>query len=77
MVICNIYHLEFSKPTRANSIVIRDRVIMLLKKDYEGNPSKVYCAYDYKTKQYLTFGHTKEECIERLNNATDEQWSRI
>lgn len=73
----NIYQLEFSKPTRSNSIVIHDRVIMLMKKDYEGKSAKIYIAYDYKTKKQLTFHFDKDKLIEVLNRVSQDKWDLL
>lgn len=72
----NIYQQEFSKLTKANSCIINGRIIVILKKDYEGKVCSVYVAYDYKTKKQLLFSFNKDDLISKLK-ALGERFNEI
>lgn len=63
-VIC--YAGTLPKPTRCNSIVISNRVISIIKKDYEGKSINMFSAYDYKSGKLLHSDFTKEDLISFL-----------
>ena len=63
---CIKYELDFSKPTRSNSVVIGDRVIMIMKRDELGKTIKFFIAYDYKTKRILAWNNDKDKLIKFL-----------
>ena len=75
-MIVNIYQQEFSKLTKANSCIINGRIIVILKKDYEGKACSAYVAYDYKTKKQLLFSFNKDDLISKLK-ALGERFNEI
>lgn len=60
---CNKYELDFSKPTKSNSVVIGNRTIIINKKDKDGLSVKCYVAWDYKSKIQLAFSDDKDKLI--------------
>ena len=54
---------DIPKLTKANSVVIQGRVVWITKKDERGTTSKVYLAYDFKTKIKLGVGLNKASLI--------------
>jgi len=65
--VCFKYQKEIKKLTKANSAMIQDVVIYIVKKDHTGSSSKFFFAYDYKTKIQLHFHSEKAELIKFLN----------
>ena len=63
---CFVYELEFSKLTKANSVVIDNRIVYIVKKDYRGSASPFFTAYDYTTKVQILFNKDKKKLIEIL-----------
>lgn len=74
---CNIYQGTFSKLTKANSALVNGRVIVILKKQYDGKASDCYIAYDYKTKKQLTYHFEKDKLIEVLNRVSKDKWDLL
>lgn len=63
---CEKYEPKIKKLTKANSLVINERVIYICKKDHTGKASKLFVAYDYETKIQLAFNKDKDILIEFL-----------
>lgn len=63
-VVC--YEGDLPKPTKGNSIIIANRVISIIKKDYDCKASKVFSAYDYKSKRLLHSDFEKEDLVSFL-----------
>ena len=63
---CNKYIADFSKATKANSFVADGRIIMIMKKEYDGKSTKMYVAYDSSTKVQLVAHHDRDEVIKFL-----------
>jgi len=60
------YQPEIKKITKANSVLVNNRIIYIVKKDEVGKASKFYCTYDYETKIKLGFFFTKDEIENKL-----------
>ncbi|MGB1226456.1 MAG: hypothetical protein ACPG9K_01080 [Poseidonibacter sp.] len=60
------YQPEIKRLTKANSLVVKDRVIYIVKKDHTGKAIHMYNAYDYKTKYQLACFKKKDELINFL-----------
>ena len=73
---CLVYSGNISRLTKANSCIINGRIIVILKKDYEGKACNVYVAYDYKTKKQLLFSFNKDDLISKLK-ALGERFNEI
>ena len=73
---CFKYSQPISKLTKANSILVDERVIYIVKKDHTGKACGLYIAYDYETKIQLAFNKKKDELIEYLKskNLKDISW---
>lgn len=63
---CFRYEPEIKRLTKASSCIASGRVIYIAKKDYTGKASKLYVAYDYKTKIQLAFNTNKDKLIEYI-----------
>lgn len=61
------YQPDIKRLTKANSIVIQDRVVYIVKKKESGKTVKLFVAYDYETKIKLAAHWDKETLIEFLN----------
>ena len=61
---CFRYEPEIKRLTKANSIAVNGRVLYIVKKFYNGDASRLYACYDYKTKIQLAFHEDKDMLIE-------------
>ena len=60
---------KLSKPTRANSVFVGDRPVIMLKKNSMGKALKYhYVAYDYETGKKIWFAESKELLREWILN---------
>jgi hypothetical protein len=66
--LCFKYEPPIKRLTKSNCITADSRVIYIVKKDYKGNASKLYIAYDYVTKIQIAFHKDKEFLIKFLQN---------
>jgi hypothetical protein len=69
---CFKYSGDIKKLTKANSTIVGNRVIYIVKKDHEQKTSKLYIAYDYKTKIQLAYNSEKDKLIEYLNKRKED-----
>jgi formaldehyde-activating enzyme involved in methanogenesis len=63
-VIC--YAGNLPKPTKNNSVIISNRVVSIVKKDYDAKNINMYVAYDLKTKKLIHGEPTMEELVSFL-----------
>ena len=65
---CFKYQPEIKKLTKANSIMVDERVIYIVKKDHTGKTATMYFAYDYTTRIQLVHKKNKDALIEYLKD---------
>jgi len=78
------YSLDFPKLSKANHLIVSDRILIYLRKDTDGNSSLAYGMYDYETKILLGFffvdKKTKEKDIDIKfyeDSIRQIDWSKI
>ena len=69
---CFTYVGDLPKPTSKNSIELGGRVISIIKKDYEGKTTKLYCAYDYLTKKAILCNEDRDRLVLYLLSREDD-----
>jgi hypothetical protein len=67
------YEPEISKITKANSVLVNNRLFYIIKKDEDGKACKAYCVYDYETRIKLGFFWDKTTIVDNLKKIFKEK----